>query len=191
MKSIYLNSKRSQIGTTLTWVAALFVILFIMAVFIGATLLIAKAKVATVPRAFGGENSQLSYSETALLEQKLTSFVNMKLGNGDTIYQLLMKAGNNDGNETDRQKLFNEKAAEFFKDIPETGFYARLSLYKIAVEGPGNPLYSEDNPSKTVSLIENPNYIAANGPPIELAGSTASWTIPIYPDKRLTLLLQK
>ncbi|MDP1728715.1 MAG: hypothetical protein Q8L27_00745 [archaeon] len=132
-----MKNKKSSIGTTLTWIVATFIIIFILIlyfVFLG-----------IIYEKNNPENKEIGISYSGVKISAVTfliDFLKSDSGNGESIYDLLKKAGNNDGKDSEREGLFEEKAENFLKSSFPLDSYAGAFLY-FYEEKDGNWIFSQ------------------------------------------------
>ena len=128
-KSLFLNKmmlikqNKAQIGTTLTWFAAFFIIFFIMLLFFSITsVLVTKKHISVVSWFFGEDKNSIELEEgfgnldiqrsMEGLLKKTTEFNGKEISLYDFIYS-------SDLNNKEASKVFNEFVTEeFLKDFP-------------------------------------------------------------------------
>lgn len=102
MKINRIRNKKSQIGATLTWIVALFMIVFVMAIYLTGVIAISKAKDDGITRAiknlFKNDKEQYIANDKIIFTKSLISFLNQPVGNAK-LYEVLSKVGNEDGKE--------------------------------------------------------------------------------------------
>ncbi len=109
-----LNTRKAQIGATLTWVVAFLIIFFIMLLFVSATAFL------TGKKFLFGEEGNIIGIEGGLGTQKtqriMMRFLNTPIGLGDeeiSIHDLILSS---DLDNEEASKIFNENANEIFLD---------------------------------------------------------------------------
>jgi hypothetical protein len=190
MKINRIRNKKSQIGATLTWIVALFMIVFVMAIYLTGVIAISKAKDDGITRAiknlFKNDKEQYIANDKIIFTKSLISFLNQPVGNAK-LYEVLSKVGNEDGKEDERQKIFKEKAEEFLKEnFGDRGYYAQLTLLKWTK--------SHDSDKETANYISK-EYTAKNLDidPSMIAEKNNNFgiNINIYPNKAIGLSVIK
>ena len=109
------RNKKGAIGATLTWIVAIFIILFILIVFL--------VLVAALGFFKGGiEIKSEDLGENKLiLTQNLFRFLNSPVGNDGTVYDLISKADAVEGQE-ERKEIFEQEAEKFLQESFPVGY---------------------------------------------------------------------
>ena len=136
---------------------------------------------------------QFSYSETAIVQEKFIGFINMNLGGGNTIHKLLVNSEKFDVSQaylhglTAGQTTFNQKGTEFLENIfPKSDFDAGFFFQE------AKKLLSAPQGKFPIDwdVVGNAGY-SISGYPTPIRIDYPLWRIPIYPNKRLTLISVK
>ncbi len=176
-----IKSKKSQVGTTMSWVVAVIVIFFIMLVFLALASQLAATKSLSLSNLFASKEQK--YQEAEFTKSDLTNllltFLNTKTGRDskETIYDLLAKANVNDETSSQRKNILNEMAAKFLEsNFPAASYSSSISLTgsdgKTIVNG-----YSAYN--YETSTPEAPEYYS----------DSYSLSVPIIPGNKLNLVV--
>lgn len=175
-------SKRGQIGATLTWIFALLIIIFIIAIFITSTMAIAKLKGGRVAGSLISEKNLFLISEETIINENIAYFFNIKTDSN--LFLEALADVEQESQQESLKKTFLENYGVFFKTLPSNYYVMDFNLQKVTSYRSG---YEEDWPWMNLigySAIKNV-YIV---PQINLGYNLK---IPIYEGKRLSLSLGK
>ena len=181
--TLIIKNKRGAVGSTLTWIAATFIIFFILAIYFVFLTIIYETK------NIAGEDISISYAKTDTSNVKfLLNFLKSDAENGESVYDYLSTA--------------NIKDAEKIKFFSEKG---KALLWKIFPEGTdNNPKYNswmrlyylnETEEQYPSGLSEKYTFDVA-----QFARRSSEYcipkennliVIPIAPDKKIALCWQK
>ncbi|MEK6885733.1 MAG: hypothetical protein AABX17_02095 [Nanoarchaeota archaeon] len=161
-----LLSKHSSEASTIVWIAATFVIILIMMLyFILVSITYADKDKSETSIAITYDNSEVAVTKA------LVGFLESDVGNGETIYDLVLKADIKDGKEDEREKIFEDKATEFLQKN-----YALEDSDITLIKGENKVYFTENNFISDTSGEAGPVF-----------SSSTKISLPILSDKQLKL----
>jgi len=133
-----LKNKKAAVGSTLTWVVATFVIVFILAIYFifGALTYVNKHQ--------DKDLNVDSEQEYFLLTYNLKNFLASDAGYGETMYELCQNAWADPNLDSLRDRIFEQKAEAFltkyFSSIPPNSYNSWMRIYPDNVQPEKSPI---------------------------------------------------